>query len=122
MQASHSQMILAVTQAQLEVEERSDVTLALQRIVARGGDLALVLNDLAASPPEFFGSGSRFLEALVDHTFEALPGNEELIEKMEAQRRSVIGSVVTGGVPLRQRCSVPLAGCRPLSPPSSSCT
>lgn len=90
--------IRRVARAQAPVEVDPEVSRALAQVLEHGGDLGLALIGLVPERAEYFGPGKRFLQALVDQTFDALLGEEELIERLEAQRRSVLGQVVAGGV------------------------
>jgi hypothetical protein len=90
------EQILSVARSQMPLEDDEAVVTAMEALLAHNGDAEMALRDLGGAP-EFFGRG-RFMEALVDQTFQALLGKEELIERLEAQRRSVAGNVVAGGI------------------------
>ena len=68
---------------------------AMAQVVRNDGDLSRALNALAGEQAQF-GKMDGFLDRLVEQTFEALLGKDELIEKLETQRRSVVGKVVAG--------------------------
>ena len=73
--------------------EETAVTATVQSYLRHAGDLDKVVIDIAA-PPDQFGVGS-FLKSLVDETFEALLGKDELIDRLEEARRSFSGAVAT---------------------------
>ena len=68
---------------------------AMMQVVSSGGDLSTALNALAGENTQF-GRMDGLLDKLVDQTFQALLGKNELVEQLETQRRSVVGKVVAG--------------------------
>ena len=93
---SDANAILQVASAYASQEgDHPDVAAALDRVVVCEGDLTQALADLAGTP-EQFGPVTDFLERLVDQTFAALLGKEELVEQLETHRKSVVGKAVTG--------------------------
>lgn len=96
------EQILEVARANAGKESDPEVARVLDIVLAHGGDLSLTLSDLFAEPSQF-GTGGRLLDNLVDQTFEALLGDEELVDRLEQVRRKLLGSASlviagTGGV------------------------
>lgn len=64
-----------------------------QSFVANKGDLEKVLNEIAKIEPQY--GTKKFLENIVDETFNALIGKDEIIDRLERARRTFAGNVAT---------------------------
>jgi hypothetical protein len=92
MQAPQQDVIMQIVGSQGGAVQDPEVARAVERVRIHGGDLSLALADLTGEQAQF-GAMSRFLERLVDQTFEALVGKDEIIDRLEEQRRSLLGNV-----------------------------
>ncbi|CAN5646840.1 hypothetical protein BH23GEM7_BH23GEM7_11290 [soil metagenome] len=96
MQASAQETILKVARAQASAGGDPEVSQAMARVLAHGGDLSQALADLAPEQAQFFGPGKRFLESLVEETCHSLTGEGEIIAKLEEQRQSLLSNAAVG--------------------------